>query len=615
MGEPTGKELRRLLENLQGYVSVIDRDLRFLWFNRLESSLEPGALEGKGVADLTAPEWLTAARAAIEGAFESGEATTYDAVGYGQGSFERWYRTRVVPFVGEGGQPRALLISDDVTEERRAREALEASERRFRRLVEDSPDYVMTFARDGTLRYINREPETGSTRESLIGRSLDALCHPDSLERVRAALDHTFETGTPSSYESRGRRGQRWYLNRAIRIEPEQVLVTSTDITDRRTTEERNASLQAQLERAQKMETIGNLAGGVAHDFNNLLLVVRVQLDLARASYEDGDDPRVELEGARDTIGRMQDLTTRLLAVARRQPSRPKRIDLTGHIAQTMQLVRRTMPESVQVDVALPEQPLHVVADPAQLEQVLLNLCFNARDAIETTGSVTLTLRPCAREGGPHACVSVADDGHGMDAATLAKALDPFFTTKPAGRGTGLGLPMVQGLVESHGGELELTSTPREGTTVTFWLPTVEPAQDEASGEVALPAAAPQGEEVVLLAEDDPLVRHNVGRLLRRAGYEVVEASDGQQAVEQFRRERDAIDLVLLDVVLPLLTGREVYDELRRIDPHVPIVLTSGYSTSVVDSTWIEERGVEMLAKPYSIRTLLETIRAQLDAR
>jgi signal transduction histidine kinase/CheY-like chemotaxis protein len=388
---------------------------------------------------------------------------------------------------------------------------------------------------------------------------------------------------------------------------------------EHRRRESEQVQLEAQLRQSQKMEAVGKLAGGIAHDFNNLLLVVRGHAELVRAAVrDDGAAVRSDLDAIVGAVDKAASLTQQLLAFSRRQVLQPEVVDLNEVVRDAEGLLRRVIGADVQVDVVLEPGLSRIVADPGQLIQVLLNLAVNARDAMPRGGRLALRTervvadahdpdpRLAARPGS-YVVLSVADTGVGMDAETKARAFEPFFSTKPLGTGTGLGLSTVHGIVEQSGGFVFMDSELGHGTTVRILLPATEEA---AAAEPKAPRLqhAVTGRETIVLVEDDDAVRALVAAMLEAQGYAVYATGDPFEAIERCRRE--PCDLLLTDVVMPKLGGRTVARRVRAAAPDTRIILMSGYVDGSVDDV-----GFPFLQKPFTSEVLARTVRDVLDGR
>jgi CheY-like chemotaxis protein len=366
------------------------------------------------------------------------------------------------------------------------------------------------------------------------------------------------------------------------------------------------------------MDAVGRLAGGVAHDFNNLLTAIRGNAELLLLDIPAGDPRREDVEEIRKASDRAATLTRQLLAFSRRQVLQPRVLDLNGVVREMERMLRRLIGEDVELVTRLDAGLEQVRADPGQVEQVVLNLAVNARDAMPAGGRVTVETRNVEldeemRRGfpyvvpGPYVMLSVSDTGHGMDTETRERAFEPFFTTKPAGRGTGLGLSTVYGIVKQSGGFVWIDSELGRGTTVRIYLPPVgEPAAPQA--EASAPALAAQGTGTVLLAEDEVTVRRLAVRVLRRGGYTVLEAGDGEEALRLAQAHAGAIDLLVTDVVMPRVGGRVLASRVRSARPGVRVLYISGYNEEAVQHHGVLDPDTAFLGKPFTAEQLLTAV-------
>jgi PAS domain S-box-containing protein len=466
-----------------------------------------------------------------------------------------------------------------------------------------------------------REDEFGGTVEEFFAR-----VHPDDLEAVRGASQAAVADGRPYAVEHRIVRPDgtvRWVHERADVLRdaqgrPTRMIGIVQDITDRRTAEEALRASEAQLRQSQKMEAVGRLAGGVAHDFNNLLTVItgRTQLLLARIGADAAR--RRELELIEQTAERAGSLTKQLLAFSRKQVLQPTLLDLSAVIGALGSLLRRLIGEDIELTLRpAPDLP-PVHADRAQLEQVLMNLAVNARDAMPRGGRLTITTGTLTggRAGDPvpagdWVTLAVSDTGHGIDPASQALVFEPFFTTKEPGKGTGLGLSIVYGIVEQSGGRIALESAPGHGTTFTLYLPGAPERVEGAAVRAA--TAPPRGHETVLLVEDEPEVRRLTREILEMNGYAVLEAGDGAAALRAAREHPGPIDLLLTDVVMPGLRGQEVAQALVATGRRPRVLYISGYPDLGGADSAIGDH--LLLPKPFSPVELARKVREVLDAR
>jgi two-component system, cell cycle sensor histidine kinase and response regulator CckA len=383
-----------------------------------------------------------------------------------------------------------------------------------------------------------------------------------------------------------------------------------TDVTEWVLAAREREELQAQLHQSQRLETVGKLAGGVAHDFNNLLSVILNYAAYLQEELADNPEAAEGLAEIRRAAEGGAALTGRLLAFSRRDAGRPRNLDLRQVIADVRRLLERLMGDAVELEIRAPEELPPVNVDLHQLEQVLLNLAVNARDAMPGGGRLTIELRE--QEG--YVCLEVADTGSGMEEQVAARAFEPFFTTKPSGAGTGLGLAMVYGIATHAGGQVTLRSSPGQGTCVTVKLP-VAAQVDEGSRDGERPVPRPAAGQTILLVDDEDSVRSVTARLLGRHGYRVVEAGGAEEAIELFETLDQRPDLLLTDVAMPKMSGVELAVALgRNGDESLPVIFISGYSGTSVPSAGELERGSAFVQKPFSPETLLHAVGEALAA-
>jgi PAS domain S-box-containing protein len=394
------------------------------------------------------------------------------------------------------------------------------------------------------------------------------------------------------------------------------TLVMATDITERR-------QLEGQLRQAQKMEAVGQLAGGVAHDFNNILTAISGYGSLLLMKLRADDPLRHNVEQILSSSDRAARLTQSLLTYSRKQIINPKPVDINALVNRIALLLRRLIGEDIDLRTELAVGQLMVMADSVQIDQALMNLSTNARDAMPVGGSLLIeTARTVLDDDfkklhafgskGAFALISITDTGLGMDEATRQKVFDPFFTTKGVGRGTGLGLAMVYGIVKQHNGLITVYSEPGNGSCFRIYLPLI---QGDGSGEDAVAAAlpVPRGTETVLLAEDDEAVRGLTRTVLEQFGYRVIEARDGEDAVAKFNEHADRISLAILDMVMPKRNGLDTYHRLKELKPGIKALFMSGYTADIIHKKGILEKGLLFISKPYSPGDLLRKVREALD--
>ncbi len=525
--------------------------------------------------------------------------------------------TETAPGVG-----KAVVNARDVTERTRAEDALQESEMKHRSLVENSLVGVFIL-QDGRFQFVNKMlcEIQGYSFDEMLAKS-DALeyVHPDDRKRVKDAVRCLSETCIPIVDDFRmirkdGKVSDVKTLMSPILYKGKPAAAgTLIDTT-------REKALERQLRQSLKMEAIGALAGGIAHDFNNILTALAGYASLLKMEMERGGRARMTyVDAILSASEKAANLTQGLLAFARQQPITLEPVNLNEIVTGTEKLLRRLLTEDIALVTNLTPDKTMVLADAGQIDQILFNLAVNARDAMPNGGALTLESRIVELEEdftqihglarpGRYALLSILDTGVGMDETTRDHIFEPFFTTKEVGKGTGLGLSTVYGIVKQHNGAITVTSEKNEGAAFHVYLPLIDATTDH---ERTSPPPPVGGTETILLAEDDDVVRTLMGTVLRRFGYSVIEATDGEEAVKHFS-DHENIDLVLLDSVMPKKNGRQVYDEISAKRPDVKVLFTSGYTRDVVLEKGIEEHRFNFIPKPVSPELLLKTVRKVLD--
>ncbi len=537
--------------------------------------------------------------------------------------------------------PGCLVISQDVTAYRKTEARLSALERRHDRMLKALPDVVYIFdPRSGRNLYItNRVNEQlGFTPAEVQGMGSDLiaqLVHPDDVENTRKYADEweAIRDDRVRSTEFRMRhrdgsyrrlRSREVVLVRDPDGRPTQVLGVAEDITAQH-------QLEAQLLHSQRIEVLGQLVGGVAHDFNNILTAMFGNVELLQLELKQGRDP-AQLEACADQLNaacqRAISLVAQLLLFSRREPDERFQVDVKGLLERTYQLLTSLLPETIQLTLAAPEECPSVIGDEHQLEQALINLAVNARDAMPNGGHLEIL---ASVEQGPaqpavtavpdqqHVRITVRDTGRGMSPEVQQQAFEPFFTTKPAGQGTGLGLASVQAIVRRCGGRIELNSEVERGTEVVCRLPAVDgPAAQLQELERRPATETPEtpdlsGDETILVCEDDDAVRRLTVAALTKLGYRVVPAANGEAALEHAADLGDALDLVVTDVIMPGLSGSALARELRQRRPDLPMIFVSGYTADQLQRSDLSGPRNVLVNKPFSSTTLAAHIRRMLD--
>ena len=529
--------------------------------------------------------------------------------------------------VGDESGPRArLLIARDISARRHAERALRRSDEAFRAAAEGSFDALILLEsmRDETgrlqdLRIIDlnrRALKLGRVRRNrVLGRPLREVLSKKTHDLFFKKCARVLETRVPFEEEISPNASEIdavWLHYQMVAL-VDGIAVTARDVTERHRLEE-------ELRHSQKMEAVGRLAGGIAHDFNNLLTAINGYSDLLLERVSTDHPLRPDLQEIHRAGERAAALTHQLLAFSRRQVLKPERLDLNAVIGDMENMLRRLIGEHIEVRTNLVPDLGHVRADRGQIQQVLMNLVVNARDAMEAGGLLTLETANCgdAAQGqepgapaGRHVMLSVSDTGCGMDEETLAHIFEPFFTTKPSGKGTGLGLSTVYGIIQQSGGHLGAHSQPGAGSVFRVFLPLDEKTEESTSSQ-PLRTSAAKGRETVLLVEDEPLVGRLAERVLTQAGYTVVYASNGLEARSVFSEHKGAVDILVTDVVMPRMGGPQLAGLLRAEQPDLRVLFLSGYNDGAVFSGTVES-GTSFLGKPFTAEALSNEVRRLLD--
>ena len=495
------------------------------------------------------------------------------------------------------------------TERGRALEALERREEHYRSLIENSLDLVSILNFDGTIRYASPSHERvlGYTLDELVGQNAFSFVHPDDLPAVRESF---LKPDGPATLESRFRhKDGTWRVlesfGRNLAHVPgvSGVVVNTRDITDRK-------RLEQQLHHSQRLEAVGRLAGGVAHDFNNLLMIISGYSQMLWESLHPGDPARDDLEQVVKAARRATDLTHQLLAFSRRQPARPEVLNLNLLVADMERMLRRVMGEDIKLVTALSPELAAVEADPGQLEQVILNLAVNARDAMPNGGEFqieTARLRTdeqadSAQADREYVMLAMKDNGIGMDTPVMSRVFEPFFTTKA--HGSGLGLSTSYGIIKQSGGDIRVESKPGHGTVFRIYLPAAE--REESRAETQQLKAA-KGSETILLVEDEDAVRRVVESMLKRHGYQVLSSASSTDALSLVEKQNGHIDLLITDVVMPGMSGKKMAEAMLSRCPEMKILFVSGYGDSEES-----ELTAPFLQKPFTGEELALKIREVL---
>jgi PAS domain S-box-containing protein len=493
--------------------------------------------------------------------------------------------------------------------------------------IEQADEAVVITDTEATIQYVSPAFEhiTGYTREEVIGKKPRFLHSGKQTKAFYNEMWNSLLRGeTWCGRFTNKKKDESLYTEEAT-ISPVHnsagetinYIAVKRDITH-------EIELETQLRQAQKMEAVGQLAGGIAHDFNNLLQVILGYGDMAIAELNDDDPASASIEEIRKAGLRAKTLVSQMLAFSRRQVLEMKDLDLNEVIADLMKMIHRVIGEHITLNAIAGDHLGIVRADQGQIEQILMNLCVNARDAMPEAGTITIKTDNVLNDKefckanswetpGPYVLLSVTDTGCGMDEKTVDKIFEPFFTSKGVGKGTGLGLSTVYGLVQQHKGEIQVFSEVGKGTQFKIYLPIIQKPVETV--EIVENRHAPTGSETILLAEDDRPIRELTQLFLEKAGYTVLPAIDGEEALEVFDNHADQIDMALLDVMMPKLGGKAVYEHIHKEKPNTRVLFTSGYSMDAIHTNFVLDEGLALIQKPYQQDSLRQRIRAILDEK
>jgi PAS domain S-box-containing protein len=626
---------RTLLSAAPDAIVVTDRDDRVVLFNEAAERIVGSPAEAVIGQPLSAVIELDGAEAAGSGTATTAGRAAATAVqrpvqlAARRANGSTFWAESTVADHGLGGEPGTTVIIRDVSGRHAAEDALRESQERLAFALEAGRmgtwDWEM---KTGRIRWSESlEMIVGIPRGSFGGtyEAFGQLVHPDDRQAMRQALERA--TASDGEYLVECRMGppgaqtvQVVAQGRVVRDalgEPVRLAGVALDVTARR-------ELESQLRHAQKMESVGRLAGGIAHDFNNLLTAITGHGDLLAQSLAPDDPGQEDVAAINAAAGRAAALTRQLLAYGRQSLLRPEPIDLNAVVSDIEPMLHRLIGEDVALQTDLAPDLGWVQADAGQLDQVILNLVVNARDALSTGGTIELTTANVELDGayaaehptvrsGSYVAIAVSDDGVGIDQATLARIFEPYFTTKDRERGTGLGLATVLGIVEQSGGHIDVESTVGEGTTFRVYLPRQSvPAVGSATPVATSPDLA-GGRETILLAEDEEAVRSLTAMILERSGYRVIAAADGIAALEAAAAHDGPIDLLLTDVIMPRLNGRELATRFAERHPSARVLFMSGYAGDSLSAQGVLDSSVAFLAKPFLPAELARTVREVLD--
>ncbi len=527
-----------------------------------------------------------------------------------------------------------VLNYRDVTERKKNEDAFLRSERSFKALIEQSPDGMGIIDQTNRIRFVNPSflRMVGyESLEEIIGRSPMDFLEPETQEVVRKRLsDINTKGGVNRPLECRLIRKDGGRLNAEISsfasfFEGEQVVVSiARDITERKKAEEALKKHEDEMRLAQKMDAIGRLAGGVAHDFNNLLSVVSGNAEFIRRNLESGHSPDEELEDILMAVHQGAELTKQLLVFGKKQVSQPEPISLNQVCVEMGKMFRRLIDPKIELHFIQDKEQKFIQADQGQMQQVILNLVINARDAMPQGGKLTIQTDHLTLDGlspdpldkmlpGPYVRLKVTDTGAGMSPEIQQRIFEPFFTTK-ADKGTGLGLATVYAIVKNWAGTIFVHSVPGAGSTFTLYFPVLDRV-DGSQAEVKQGGIIPMGSETILIAEDQGSFRKVLVRDLERNGYKVLQGENGVEALDAANRYGETIDLLLTDTVMPKMNGKQLMDELKKTRPDIKAIFISGYAQDILSEQGILDSGIHLIQKPFSLDFLLRQLRKVLEEK
>jgi len=552
---------------------------------------------------------------------------------------KRWFVGRITPFTGDS--PRRVVVAhENITERKLSEEAFKSQNTLLSTIMKTSPVGITRLDVEGNITYANHRAEQilGIEKNKITERKYDSpkWSHTDingePLQEEKQPFYIVKKTVKPAYNIQHGMKlpdGRSVILS--INASPMSdkegqfagIVATFDDITERKQTQAEQKKLQAQLTQVQKMESVGRLAGGVAHDFNNMLGVILGYVEFALEKTEQDHDLHADLKEIQKAAQRSADITKQLLAFARKQIISPRKMDLNDTVETILNMLRRLIGEDIDL-VWKPSAHLWPVKmDPSQIDQILANLCVNARDAIAGVGKLTIETgrksfdeEYCSEHPGfipgDFVLLAISDNGCGMNKKTLDNLFEPFFTTKEVGKGTGLGLATVYGIVKQNNGFINVYSEPKQGSTFRIYLPRLA-AKDDTDMAVPEKKAVIGGTETILLVEDEPSILRMAQMMLERKGYIVISAATPTEAIEKAKNHSSAISLLMTDVVMPEMNGRELAGQITALYPDIKLLFMSGYTANVIARQGVLDEGTNFIQKPFSMADLAENLRKILD--
>jgi PAS domain S-box-containing protein len=574
------------------------------------------------------PEDQDAVKSAVRDHLRSQEALDVEFRLRGRLDEYRWIRVRGKVVRGDGDQvTRTSGPLQDITEQKLATERLRRSEERYRLIADNMTDLVAMSDEEGNFAYVSPSYERvlGYGPDTLLGKPIYELVHRDDLPDILSLIEERRKDFQPAAarYRMRHQNGEYlWFETHGRVIFDEEgrnkgAVFNTRDITE-------NRRLETELRQAHKMEAIGTLAGGIAHDFNNILGIILGNSELAIQDMPESHRARQNLVEVREACERAKDMVARILTFSRRTEHKRKPVRMRRIVEDSLRLLRSSIPTTIEIRARFSNSRDTILADPTQINQILINLCSNASYAMRDTGGVIeIAMRNVEYEQnapgldgnpgpGAYLLLAVRDTGRGMAPEVLRRVFDPYFTTKERGQGTGMGLSVVHGIVTSHEGAIRVQSEPGDGTVFEICFPLIE---EGGAAEEEVSAALPSGRERILLVDDEAALLDVGQRMLHHLGYQVTTKANSLEALEAFRAEPDGFDVVMTDMTMPLMTGGELARELLQIRPDVSIILCTGFS-EVITEERAREMGVRaFVMKPFALREIAQIVRRVLDEK
>jgi len=648
--DQSAKAAKRLPESAETLLSVlnavsfliayIDREERYGFVNRAYASwyrVRQEDLIGKKVSELLKPDAYERASANIKKAL-GGQSVLYENQVVDPEGRKRLVSVAYEPFYSGARVVGLVATLTDVTEQKCAAEELKERERQLSSMISNLPGFVYRCANDHnwTMTFISEQCAelTGYRASDFLQNKItyNEIVRPDYREPLREKWQETlrrkdfFEDEYPIIAAS-GETRWVWERGRGVFDPSGELLFLEGfiwNVTDRKREEQEKEKLRIQLTQAQKMESVGRLAGGIAHDFNNMLSVILGRVDMGMMRVDPAQPLYKDLQEIRKAAERSANLTRQLLAFARKQTVSLKVLDLNETVERMLKILQRLIGEDIEIVWRPGKAPSPVKMDPVQIDQILFNLCVNAKDAIGGVGRIIIETENaifdddhCAVHRdflpGDYATLCVSDNGCGMDAATLDKLFEPFFTTKAVGQGTGLGLSTVYGIVQQHSGFIHVYSEPGKGSTFRIYLPRHLDASAEPAGKES--AAAATGTETILLVEDEPAILEMVRIMIRRLGYTVLSAGKPTEAMELARNFTGEIHLLMSDVIMPEMNGRDLARSIASLHPQIRLLFMSGYPANVIARQGVLDEGVHFIQKPFLMKDLATKLREAVADR